>query len=237
MRVNKGRQWLGWQEWTLLGAVVVVVLGVAAILSPGFRALMTSQATIGWVQAIGVLLAIVVSLQAQRVSEWRQRRARLETIRIVALDCAKAAESIRAACLKPGEHFSFFMLTEPVGELRVSAELLGSLSVYDFPNGVALRNFIRLNETMSQILENLHRVDEVMSPGKRGHVRGSFDPDEYDTQLAFQRERLLHLAYRGIVAATILSDYLVINGLPVTDDVADNIVGPHPRWRQAGRSR
>ncbi len=52
---------LGWKEWTGLAAAVLVVLFVAAKLSPEFRQILGGQNTASWVQAIGSITAILAA--------------------------------------------------------------------------------------------------------------------------------------------------------------------------------
>lgn len=58
---------LGWAEWLTTALSFIVLVGVAAILSPGFRDFVFSGETAAWAQAFGTVVAILASA---RVARW-----------------------------------------------------------------------------------------------------------------------------------------------------------------------
>lgn len=67
---------LGWPEWLLTGTIVVIIIAVAAILSPDLRRFIASSVTAAWVQALGSLVALFVVYGASR----KQAQAAIQAV-------------------------------------------------------------------------------------------------------------------------------------------------------------
>lgn len=152
---SDSRASFGWQEWTGLVVGIGVVLTVAGILSPQFLSFIESSATAAWVQGVGVLLAVWMTLHNQRTSERRRRQERVETIRVIVTDCEHVMRLLRLGSFVKGEHLAMQFGAGPTNELRLTVELLGSLDVYDFPNSTALRHFLKLRSQVEALSEKL----------------------------------------------------------------------------------
>ncbi|MBO9355285.1 hypothetical protein GG851_14935 [Bordetella petrii] len=89
---NAIREWFDWRGWTVAGAAIVVVLGLMAILWPGFRSFVADPATAGWAAALGTFTAAVVSLY---IALWARRANRLDAVTEGAFELVAAGYAVR----------------------------------------------------------------------------------------------------------------------------------------------
>lgn len=193
---------LGWKEWAGLAAGVLVCLFVAAKLSPDFRAILFSSNTASWVQGVGVFVAIMVSVLSQQAAERRKRLDRIETIRIVVSDCKGAMSMFQLQC-EDGEALARSMASgRPLEDLRLTAEMLTSLDVYDFPNNMALRFFLILRGQVG---------------GLSGQLSQYADTLWHTTEGVAVLRKLAATAGNAERCANVVLECLVANGRPISD--------------------
>ncbi|MDS1141843.1 hypothetical protein RE432_15485 [Pusillimonas sp. SM2304] len=91
---------LGWREWVVIAAALMLAMGVAAILSPGFRGFISHSATAAWVQALGSVGAIFVAIGVARhqtlESERKAAEQRQHDAATRRIQAQTALKSIRA---------------------------------------------------------------------------------------------------------------------------------------------
>lgn len=98
---GEGRKALEWPEYIAIALVLMVVIGVAAILSPGFRCFVANSTTAAWVQAFGSIGAIVgtavIARQGFIANDKRRQRDDLEAKAEITLACHGAAQDVYTA--------------------------------------------------------------------------------------------------------------------------------------------
>lgn len=194
---------LGWKEWTVVAAGLAISVFVAAKVSPTFREILLSNNTASWVQGLGVFLAIVVSVVSQKEADRRKRLDRIETIRIVVADCATTMRMVRLQCEDGGgEGMARNISSGGSEEIRLTAEMLESLDVYDFPNTMALRLFLMLRNRVGLLAVLLIESTAVQWQTAEG---------------AGVRRRLAIEAKDAETCAIALLDCLVFGGKPIVD--------------------
>lgn len=134
----------------MIASGAAVAMGIAIAIFPVFRTLMSNSAIAAWAQAVGVFVAIWMTGRAQRGQEARARMQRIETIRIIAADCERSLRLFRLECDKSAAIARYLAQTRH-GEIALSISLLSELDVYDFPNSLAMRMFIRLRHSMNKL--------------------------------------------------------------------------------------
>lgn len=197
---------LGWKEWAAIAGGVVVCLFVAVKLSPEFGEILFSSNTASWVQGLGVLLAIVVSVVSQRTSERQKRLDRIETIRMVVAHCASSMRMVRLQC-DDGEGIARAQASGGAEEIRLTSEMLSALDVYDFPNTLSLKLFLMLRNNVRQLSERL---------------RGAAATQWHSPEGAAMRRRLADEARDAETCALALGNSLVFGGKPVVDADREN---------------
>lgn len=147
-------KFLGWQEWTVVVTACVLATGVAAILSPTFRALMASDSFAAWVQALGSVAAIGVAIALSRhqssislkvqQTEWdrlrqeknQQHEERLQAIRettVLAIEAViNICKEIESQDLPSAEQAKVY-----IRPIQVCTDILDKLAIHESP-GVSL---------------------------------------------------------------------------------------------------
>ena len=96
---------MGWREWTIVIATLIVLLAVAAILFPEFRGFVASSVTAAWVQALGSIGAIFVAIGVARHQAIEsERKAEQQRLRDA---LARRAQGIKALELISAELLSY----------------------------------------------------------------------------------------------------------------------------------
>ena len=90
---------LGWPEWTGMAIALIVIAAVVEILFPAVGVFVANTATAAWVQALGIIVALIVALHmaaAERVQRRRERKDELlDAMVSMASDVARAALELR----------------------------------------------------------------------------------------------------------------------------------------------
>lgn len=90
------RSWLDWRGWMVVGSAIVIVLSLAAILSPGFRDFIWSQTTSSWAAAIATGAAAIAAVWlGLREGAWRHEKNESDAAIFTALIWPEAEALIR----------------------------------------------------------------------------------------------------------------------------------------------
>lgn len=169
MEVDGRGKLMGWREWALVIATIVVLLIAAAILSEGFRCFIASSVTAAWVQAIGSILAIASAIWIS----WRQLAEQKKDTETVIRSKLLGAMSLLGESVASLRHTVMLVeIVSPAGAVQMPVDHQRSLvaSMKTLSRSIKSVEKIPFHEypyssvhhALNPILSGLYDVDVVM---------------------------------------------------------------------------